>query len=133
MERYILQQQISDLILKDNGCSVHYEWEIQDGPIFHLEVITFNPKHKTAFKAFEFDGESKIVILNELKDIIVKKTIRTEAKNYTIEWIYTGDKYDGPNNSHFSARNIYELLDKFYYEKDKDYFLILKIVLNPSS
>jgi hypothetical protein len=49
----------------------------------------------------------------------------------TIQWVKIGD--NKLHTSYFRAKNMYEALDKFYYERDMNQYKIFSITLNPVS
>ena len=46
--RFQLENQISEIINKDNNSTAHFEWNVSNN-IFQLNLITYNPSHKTYF------------------------------------------------------------------------------------
>jgi hypothetical protein len=51
--------------------------------------------------------------------------------SYTLQWSKVGDQ--SLHTSYFRAKNIYEILDKFYFERDLNSYRIYSISLNPIS
>lgn len=49
----------------------------------------------------------------------------------TIQWIKLGE--DKLHTSYFRAKNMYEALDKFFYERDQAQYKIFSVSLNPVS
>ena len=47
-QRFIKENEISDLIIKDNDCSSHFQWT-QTYKNLTLDLVTFNPKHNNYF------------------------------------------------------------------------------------
>ena len=57
--------------------------------------------------------------------------INSPYSSYTIEWFNKSE--NKMNNSSFYGRNIEEVLQKFYYGKSRNYYIIYNIRLNPIS
>jgi len=46
--RFQLENEISEIINNDNNSTAHFEWNVSNN-IFELNLITYNPSHKTYF------------------------------------------------------------------------------------
>jgi len=57
--------------------------------------------------------------------------INSPYSSYTIEWFNKSE--NKMNNSSFYGRNIEEVLQKFYYGKSRNNYIIYNIRLNPIS
>ncbi len=51
--------------------------------------------------------------------------------SYTLQWSKTGES--NLHTSYFRAKNFYEILDKFYFDRDINSYRIFSISINPIS
>lgn len=101
----------------------------QKDNVIRLDLITINPKHDQSFLFNTTKAVDKIEALKKMMDYI-KVHYKTE-ETYTIQWIKVGE--DTLHTSYFRAKNIYDVLDKFYYERDLNSYRIYSVALNPIS
>lgn len=92
-----------------------------------LELITVNPKHDQSFLYHSTEAPSKEEALRRMSDYVIKNN---QAKNsFTVQWTQKG--IGELHTSYFRARDIYEVLEKFYHGQEKGDFTIFSITLNP--
>ena len=115
---FFIEKQISEIILKDNGCSSHFEYKEEYIDNCQLVLTTYNPIHDEKFIAYRVNGKNKLDAIKNLLDLIEKKFFSKRLKNYSVEWIKI--KQNKSYTSYFVARDIEELLKKFYFQKNKD-------------
>ena len=129
-----LEHQISELIRNGrSGCHASFRYSHQ-GPKVRTKLVTWNPKHRSTFLVHEVEASSRIDTLKDLL-IYVKDKIRDQERPYTVKWYFKHSKNTNDLKlvtSHFYATDLYSLLDKFYYDKNKDDYQIVEIKLNPS-
>ena len=101
----------------------------QKDQVIILDLITINPKHDQSFLFHTTKAVDKIEALKKMMDYL--KVHYKNEETYTIQWIKIGE--DQLHTSYFRAKNIYEILDKFYYERDLNSYRIYNIGLNPIS
>jgi hypothetical protein len=101
----------------------------QNDSIVCLDLITINPNHKQSFLFHSVKAIDKNEALEKMLDYILK--YHQSEDSYTIQWLKIGDKT--LNTSYFRSKNIYGVLDKFYYERDLNSYKIYSISLNPIS
>ncbi len=101
----------------------------QKGDLVRLDLVTINPKHEQSFLFRSENGIDKIDALKKMLDYIVKHY--PEENSLTIQWIKIGENV--LHTSYFRAKNMYEALDKFYYEREINQYKIFSISLNPVS
>ncbi len=101
----------------------------QNESIVCLDLITINPNHKQSFLFHSVKAIDKNEALEKMLDYILK--YHQTEDSYTIQWLKIGDKT--LNTSYFRSKNIYGVLDKFYYERDLNSYKIYSISLNPIS
>jgi hypothetical protein len=120
-----LQREIEDYIgLGQN--SVVFEFD-EEGSLTTLKVITINPRHRQSFLFKQTEGTSKIDALRNLLHYV--KNYKSKEYSYTVQWSLKDKKE--LHTSYFSAKNIMEALDKFFYGRDPNGIVIFSVNLNP--
>ena len=138
-----IQHEIQSLLKKENDVTCHF---ITEGDKIHL--LTYNPIHGETFLLhteniiYSTIGETIwwpvletyekfLRFIKELVGVIpTPPDFKVIANTYTLTWV---NKDGISTKSYFSGNNIYEVLDKFYYGKNKLRYNILEIKLNPST
>lgn len=119
--------QIAELmgISRDN---LLFEYREEEGKTI-LNLITVNPRHKQSFLFNTTQGFGEMDALHKMLDHV--KNHKKGKDTYTIQWSLS----DEPelHTSYFRGKNIYEVLDKFYFGKDISSTVIFTISLNPIS
>ena len=129
-ERFIKENQISEIIKKDNNCSAHFQWSQSYNNLI-LDVITFNPEHNNYFLLHTVSKPNTDInpyekILDEMIEYI--KEQKQSYLNYSVEWNYKNST-ETAKRSYFSGKNIQEILQKFYYQKDSSNIVIYNIIM----
>ncbi len=101
----------------------------QKDNVIKLDLITINPKHDQSFLFHSTRAVDKVEALKKMLDYI--QIHHKNEDTYTIQWVKIGDVQ--LHTSFFRAKNIYEVLDKFYYERDLNSYRIYNVGLNPIS
>jgi len=132
--RYETEAAIQKLIEKDNNCSAHFNYESELE--CKIDLITYNPVNKTHFLLHSLIRKDKLTALNALYQHIFELKKSLSEKNVS-HHSYTVDWYSHPQNkrfiSYFYGKDMDEILEKFYYNKLSDSFIIYSIKLNPLS
>lgn len=105
---------------------VIFDFSQNDG-IIKLDLITINPRHEQSFLYHTSKGLDKKEALLKMLEYI-SSTQKTE-NTYTLQWRKVGDAE--LHTSYFRARNMYEALDKFFYNRELNSFNIFSVTLNP--
>ncbi|GAB4420701.1 MAG: hypothetical protein OHK0039_34590 [Bacteroidia bacterium] len=92
-----------------------------------LELITINPKHDQSFLFHAVSGSDKQDALQKMVEYVLQNS--KQKSSYTVQWTQKG--LGELHTSYFRARDIYEVLEKFYHGRDKDRYTIFSITLNP--
>ncbi len=150
MDRPNAIQQPTEVLLKEidlenkireqlDDTQIYFDYNIvpePDGlefPIIKLDLITINKEHNQKFLFHSVKGGSKIEILKNMIAYITDYKKNLEI--YAIEWLDI--KRDGVSGniqtSWFRGNDITDVLNKFYYEKEKSQFKIFKIKLMPEA
>jgi len=99
-------------------------------PMIKLDLITINKEHNQKFLFHSIKGATKIGILKEM--IAYIHEFKKQLESYEIEWM--DEKVpEKMQTSWFRGNDIMDVLNKFYYSKEKSRFKIFKIKLMPSS
>lgn len=136
-----LESEISTIIKSDNGCETHFEYSdnypgSNKAREVSVSVITYNPITKANFLLCQLWGKrskhSKIFALEKALKYVKKH--KKDYYTHTITWYNKGNKETtGTHTSYFVAENPLEALEKFYYEKDPDDYIVFSVILNPIS
>jgi len=132
---YEVEYSIQELIKNDSNCSAHFEYEELSFKRLKLNLVTYNPKHKTHFLLFSLMGEpdKKLELIKEMYiHVYTLKVALAKGDSpyvcYTIEWYC--DKTNKRVKSSFYGENIEQVLLKFNYNHDKP-LTIYSMQLNP--
>lgn len=136
-----IQHEIQNLLKKENDVTCHF---ITEGDKIHL--LTYNPIHGETFLLHTENiiysrigetiwwpvlgtYENLLRFIKELVGVIpTPPDFKVITNTYTLTWV---NKDGVSTKSYFSGNNIYEVLDKFYYGKNRLSYNILEIKLNP--
>lgn len=94
-----------------------------------LDIITFNPRHSQSFLFHSVKAIDKLEAANKVLEYV--NTHYQKEDSYTLQWIKIGEQQ--LHTSYFRAKNIYEVLDKFYFERDVNSYRVYSVSLNPMS
>lgn len=135
-DKFRLQSKISEIVYKDNKNTAHFEFtsdKIENK--VKASLITYNPKTDASFLLKSVKTDSEIEALEEILAYLESLHNDGSYQTYTIKWYDSEDKVrkDRPNKSYFAGKDLYEILDKFYYGKNKQNLTIYSIRLNPMS
>jgi len=97
--------------------------------ITQLDIITFNPRHSQSFLFHSVKAINRLEAAHKVLEYVNK--FYQKEDTYTLQWIKIGEQ--NLHTSYFRAKNIYEVLDKFYFERDVNSYRIYSISLNPIS
>jgi hypothetical protein len=101
----------------------------QKNDVERFDLVTINPKHEQSFLFHTVHGTDRVDALKKMLEYISEHY--SKESSMTIQWIKIGD--NKLHTSYFRAKNMYEALDKFYYERDMNQYKIFSITLNPVS
>ena len=139
-----IEGEITETIRKTNGCLTHFEYvfeNVGNNPtninvsygsktVLNICVYTQNPNTKEIFLLKKVStNNDKISGLEE-----ILKYVKEHKKNndsYSIHWSRKPSTH--MNISYFYCRDVYEALEKFSYNKNKDDYTIYDVKMNPMS
>lgn len=122
-----LQKEIQDFLGLSSD-NLIFEYGTQNNKI-KLDLVTVNPRHNQSFLFHSTKGVDKVDALRKMAEYV--KNYRNTENSYTVQWMAKDDKQ--LHTSYFSARNIYEALDKLYYGRDMNTITVYIVKLNPMS
>lgn len=99
-------------------------------PQIKLDLITINKEHNHKFLFHSCTGSNKINILDAMIAYINEYKKRQET--YAIEWMNV-KLTEEMQTSWFRGNDIFDVLNKFFYNKEKSQFKIFKIKMMPSA
>jgi hypothetical protein len=99
------------------------------GELVRFDLVTINPQHEQSFLFHTTQGTDRVDALRKMQEYIDQHY--AAESSMTIQWIKLGD--NTLHTSYFRAKNMYEALDKFYYEREMNHYKIFSITLNPVS
>jgi hypothetical protein len=122
-----IEQKIASYLgLKENQLIFNFR---QIDGITTLDLITINPHHQQSFLFHSLKAIDKNEALSKMLEYVEKHYQNEDS--YTIQWVKIGE--NKLHTSYFRAKNIYGILDKFFYERDINSYKIYSIALNPIS
>ena len=132
--KYQIEYNIKKLIQNDNNCSAHFEYESTYTKV-KLNLVTYNPTHKTHFLLHTVEGDSNIEALKKMYEHVfnLKKTLKEKNSPYflySIEWY--SRKEAKSQTSSFYGSDVQEVLRKFYYKRDFEDLTLLSMNLLPT-
>ncbi len=107
--------------------SLVFDYVNQEGKV-KLNLITINSRHNQSFLFHSEVGIDKIDVLRKMREYV--RGYRTNKEDsYTIQWRAMSDTE--LHTSYFRAKNMYQALDKLYYNRDMNAIQVYSIVMNP--
>jgi len=120
-----IQDEIKNFLgLKSN--QIIFEFSNGDGK-FKLDLITINPRHNQSFLFRSEVGIDRIDALKRMFEYV--KNHKARESSYTVQWSVKGDRE--LNTSYFWGGNIYDALDKLYYDRDMNTINVYNVTMNP--
>lgn len=151
--KIIFEDEISRILLSDNGCTAHFEYKhdyigyknldgqpsgkskegaiIKSGdPILRIvTVLTYNPKTKETFLlktvTAKTDEEGLQLIL------AYAKNHKTDYDSFTVVWAKKSETKQ--EKSYFYCKDLLEALEKFYHNKNREDYVVYETKMNPKS
>jgi|TARA_B110000483_G_scaffold20269_2_gene22493 hypothetical protein len=120
-----LQKEIADRLGLQSS-QVVFDFSLNEG-VTKLDLITISQRHEQSFLYHTTKAIDKKEALEKMYEYVA--TQHKNESTYTLQWRKVGDTE--LHTSYFSARNMYEALDKFYYNREMNSFNIFSIALNP--
>lgn len=102
-------------------------FEYKQGDETTLNLITINPMHEQSFLFKSLKGPSKVECLETMLAYV--ESYKEKENTYTIQWAVRGE--GELYTSYFRGRNIYDVLEKFHFDRDLNSTVIYSIVLSP--
>lgn len=135
------ENEISEMIRKDNDCSTFFSWDFKSlypdsGMKIEVTVHTFNPRHNTRFLLLKESQETcdnsnaglqqlQFSIIDEVKQFLLIK--ENTNYNYLVEWNQKDTLFESVKRSYFNGQTVDAVLEKLYNENNRENFVIYKI------
>lgn len=126
-ERRSIEEQIAELLQMPME-QLEFDY-YRDGEKTVLNLVTISSRHNQKFLFHRTTGFGEIDVAHKMLDYV--KNHRRIKNSYTIQWCVAGEKE--LHTSYFRGKDIYDVLDKFYFGKDINSTIIFHISLNPVS
>ncbi|MCC5946408.1 MAG: hypothetical protein JJT94_15865 [Bernardetiaceae bacterium] len=100
---------------------------VSDAHGIKLNLITVNPRHSQSFLFRSEIGTDRIDALEKMLAYV--KNYKEKDNSYTIQWAVreSGDL----QTSYFRAHDVYEALDKLYFDREINSITVFSVVMNP--
>jgi hypothetical protein len=121
-----LQKEIKDMLGLSSD-ELIFEYSTTAAEQTKLDLITINPRHNQSFLFHSTLGIDKIDCLKKMQKYVKKD--RVLENSYTVQW--SEKNASQLQTSYFSAKNIYEALDKLYFGRDINTLIVYIVKLNP--
>ncbi len=99
----------------------------KENDLIKLNLITINPRHDETFLFHTTEGTDKISALQRMLEYVELK--HAKKQSFTVQWAQKGKRE--LQTSYFRARNMYEVLDKFFHGRNAEGYIVFSIQLNP--
>jgi hypothetical protein len=99
----------------------------KDGEKSVLNLVTISERHNQKFLFHRATGFGEMDVAMKMLDYV--KNHRRIKNSYTIQWSLA-DEHE-LHTSYFRGKDIYDVLDKFYFGKDINSTIIFHLSLNP--
>lgn len=133
-----LEHEISTVIQKDNGSSVHFKYDVSvphkgtdPEEEYTVRAYTVNNKTKEPFLLKIGRGKTKEDALQTILSYVLKA--KQDFGSFTIIWNKKNGRESIKNTSYFYCQNILEALEKFFDDKSTDDYIIYEVKANPIS
>ncbi len=132
-----LEDTISRAIMAENGCTAHFEYANDEKGVkrFYspnpriITVMTYNTKTKETFLLQEVKANTDEEGLEKISEYV--KGHKIDYDSYTIIWVKKGNSKQA--SSCFYCKDALEALEKFYFNKDREEYIIYSVTLSPKS
>jgi hypothetical protein len=131
-----LEDEISRMIMAENGCTAHFEYEHDklNTEIFKnthtITVTTYNPKSKETFLLKSVTANDYVEGLMKISEYV--RNHKIDYDSFTVTWSKKGDSHTRPL-AYFYCKDALEALEKFYFNKERDEYIIYDVKMNPKS
>ena len=99
----------------------------QDGPEVTLDLITVNPEHNQSFLLHDVQAKDKVSALEAMLAYV--RSYRDKENSFTLQWAIRGS--GELRTSYFRGSDIFDVLRKFTFGRDRSTIVIYSVSLNP--
>lgn len=121
-----LEHDISSFINKDNGATVHFEYNVESFASITVSAYTISPNSKEIFLLKTVRTNTKELALEEILEYVKNQK---GLNSFTVIWA----KKPGINSqtSYFYCHDVVDVVKKFFAKKELSDYIIYEIKLNP--
>ena len=94
-----------------------------------ITVMTYNPKTRETFLLKEVSAESDEKGLLKVSEYV--KSHKVDYDSFTVVWAKKGETKQSP--SYFHCKDALEALEKFFFNKQREEYVIYSVNMNPKS
>lgn len=131
-----IEDEISRTIMADNGCTAHFQYEddnrvnmkgCENKPYPRIvTVMTYNPKTRETFLLKEVCSKTDVEGLEEI--LKYTKSHKEDYNSFTVLW---AKKDDGKQSaSYFYCKDVLEAMEKFYFNKQREDYIIYEVKMS---
>jgi len=130
-----LEDEILRTVMAENGCTVHFGYAINHEGVYpvsedsyDITAMTYNPKTKETFLLKEVKNVTKQEVgLEEILKYVNRH--KEEYNSFTVIWRKKGEGKE--EKSYFYCKDLFEALEKFYYNKNREDYIVFNTQMNP--
>jgi hypothetical protein len=132
-----LEDEISRAIMAENGCTAHFDYheiivgKLKDSSEYEskVTVMTYNPKTRETFLLKEVSAKSDDEGLMKVSEYV--KSHKVDYDSFTVIWTKKGETKQSP--SYFYCKDALEALEKFFFNKQREDYIIYSVTMSARS
>lgn len=101
----------------------------EEGGETTLSLITINADHRQSFLFHDTRGRDKVAALERMAEYV--ENYRDKESSFTIQWAVRGTSR--LHTSYFRGADVFDVLRKFTWGRDRNTIVIYSVSLNPLS
>ena len=133
-----LEDEISRMLMADNGCTAHFDYSDMNFKLKSLSepakrkviVLTYNSIKKETFLFKEVEATTDEEGLKEI--LKYAKSHKEDYDSFTILWAKRGVA-NSSEKSYFYCKDLLEAMEKFYFNKNREEYVIYEVKMNPKT
>ena len=133
INKIALEDEISRTIMAENGCTTHFEYEaafpakLGDSALRKVTVMTYSKQKQATFLLKEVLVSTDEEGLEEI--LKYAKSHKDDYDSFTVVWIKKGVG-NKSEKSYFYCKDLFEVLEKFYFNKNREDYVIYEVKMN---
>ncbi len=128
-----LEDEISRVIMAENGCTTHFEYKdtfskrLSDPALRQITVMTYSKEKQASFLLKEVVASTDEEGLKEI--LKYAKSHKDDYVSFTVVWVKKGDG-NKSEKSYFYCKDLFDVLEKFYFKKNREDYVIYEVKMN---